>query len=97
MQFVALVAYPIDVERKSSMERRRRYGDDHAYTLLGFLPVGISELKGEDLYLKVDESVSLCGLTPSDAVLLKGLIPQFSWRGGQKECITVLAKQPYVI
>lgn len=53
----AIVAYPVLVVRLDSTERRRRHLVDHRYTLLGSLP-GIAELRVEDGYFEVDESVS---------------------------------------
>lgn len=47
-------------------------------------------VKDEDL--EVDESFFLYELRSSDVTSLEKLIPQPSWRGAQKQCITLLGE-----
>lgn len=57
-----------------------------------FLPVGIAELTVEDDDLEANESVFLCGLTPSGVVPLEEFIPDSSWRDARKARIKMLGE-----
>lgn len=72
----ALVAYHVHVVWWNFPERKRKDLLDHGYTSLGTLLVRAAELAVENAEFEEDESVLLYGLTSSDEVSLKELMPQ---------------------
>lgn len=57
-------------------EKRKRYVNDNAHTLLGFVPAGATELREGGREQRVDESMSTLGFASSELVPLKHGIAQ---------------------